>query len=104
MDALSTVKASESRLLAAMLASDIAVLSELIDDRLVFTGPDGTVLTKELDLETHRSGLLKLTVLESLDTSFHSIENLVVRPVRSSWQDHSVTLNSKVCLPIRGCG
>lgn len=46
----------EDALLAAMRASDVGALDELISDRLVFTLPDGSTIGKEDDLEAHRSG------------------------------------------------
>lgn len=54
----------EDRLRAAMLRSDVDELDELIDDRLVFVGPDGLVYGKEDDLALHRSGEQRLRRLE----------------------------------------
>lgn len=50
------VRASESKLYAAMLASDVAALDTLIADDLLFAGPTGDLATKEMDLELHRTG------------------------------------------------
>jgi ketosteroid isomerase-like protein len=50
------LRAAESRLQAAQLASDVAALDELLDDRLVFTGPDGGLYGKADDLRVHRTG------------------------------------------------
>ena len=47
-----------------MLQSDVAELDALIDDRLLFIGPDGAVYSKEADLELHRSGAERITCLE----------------------------------------
>ena len=47
---------AERRLQAAQLAGDVAALDELLDDRLVAIGPDGTRFTKADDLAGHRSG------------------------------------------------
>jgi len=55
------LRAAERRLQAAQLASDVAVLDEIIDDRLVFTGPDGRLYGKQDDLEVHRSGHQRMT-------------------------------------------
>jgi Domain of unknown function (DUF4440) len=52
---------AERRLQQAQLASDVAALDELIDDRLVFTGPDGRLHTKQDDLRVHRSGQQSMT-------------------------------------------
>ena len=50
------LRAAERKLQAAQLASDVAALDELLDDRLVFTGPDGKLYGKQDDLRVHRSG------------------------------------------------
>jgi ketosteroid isomerase-like protein len=50
------LREAERRLQAAQLAGDIAVLDQLLDDRLIFTfGPDGKCYTKQDDLQLHRS-------------------------------------------------
>lgn len=46
----------EERLRLAMLNSDVLELDALIDDDLLFVGPEGDVYTKADDLELHRSG------------------------------------------------
>ncbi len=56
-DALTeSLRAAEQRLLAAQLASDVPVLAELLDDAVLFTGPDGKLSTKDDDLSAHRNG------------------------------------------------
>lgn len=55
---------AEERLRAAMLTSNVAELDALIDDRLLFIGPEGGVYRKEDDLELHRSGAERLTHVE----------------------------------------
>jgi hypothetical protein len=61
------LRIAERRLQAAQLASDVAVLDELIDERLVFTGPDGLLYGKEDDLRLHRSGAQTMTKVEEED-------------------------------------
>lgn len=56
-----TLRAAERRLQAAQLAADADALDELLDDRLVFTGPGGTLYTKDDDLALQRSGGQRLT-------------------------------------------
>jgi hypothetical protein len=58
------IRAMEDRLRAAMLASDVAELDALIDDRLRFVLPNGAVATKADDLAAHRSGAQRFTRLE----------------------------------------
>jgi len=55
---------AEERLRQAMLSSDLTTLDELIDHGLIFTNHLGQVFGKHDDLETHRSGLLKLARME----------------------------------------
>jgi len=61
---------AEYRLADAMKKHDAAVLDMLIHDDLVFHTPDGSVITKLIDLEAHRSGSM---VIESLTASEQKI-------------------------------
>ena len=56
-----SLKAADRRLQAAQLAADADTLDQLLDDRLVFTGPDGSLYSKHDDLELQRSGQQRLT-------------------------------------------
>lgn len=58
---------AERKLQAAQLAADVDALDRLLDDRLVFTGPDGSLLSKSDDLEAHRSGRQRLSRVEEED-------------------------------------
>jgi ketosteroid isomerase-like protein len=53
-----TLREAERGLQSAMLAGDVATLDQLLDDRVIATGPDGRRFTKSDDLELHRSGTL----------------------------------------------
>lgn len=55
-DHAESLRAAERRLQAAQLASDVDVLTELIDDSAWFTGPDGNLYSKSDDLRAHESG------------------------------------------------
>ena len=59
--------ACEQALRAAQLAGDVKVLERLIDDALIFTGPDGRVFGKQDDLDAHRLGLVRITRLDASD-------------------------------------
>ena len=61
------ILACEADLRAAMLANDVAALDRLLDDALVFTALDGTVATKQDDLDAHRVRRLRLTRLDPSD-------------------------------------
>jgi hypothetical protein len=59
-----SLRAADRRLQAAQLGSEVAVLDELLDARLVFTGPDGLLYGKDDDLHLHRSGEQKITAVD----------------------------------------
>lgn len=64
-DATAGLLEAEGRLQAAQLAADADALDRLLDDRLVFTGPDGRLYTKRDDLEIQRSGRQRLTRVDA---------------------------------------
>ena len=57
------IRTCEARLCAAMLASEVEALDALIADDLLFAGPTGDLANKEMDLEAHRTGSLRLSEL-----------------------------------------
>lgn len=66
------IRNAEASLRHAMLASDVQQLDQLIDDRLLFVGPDSRVYSKQDDLSLHRSGAQRVLKLD--------IEELIVEP------------------------
>lgn len=62
-----TILQMEARLRAAQLAGDAEALSQLIAEDLLFVGPDGNLATKNMDIESHRSGLVKFMRHEPLE-------------------------------------
>lgn len=57
--------ACERALRVAQLAGDVEALERLIDDALIFTGPDGTIFGKQDDLDAHRRGAVRITRLDA---------------------------------------
>jgi ketosteroid isomerase-like protein len=55
---------AEEQLRQAMLVSDVEVLDQLLSSDLVFTNHLGQLLTKQADLEMHRSAVLRFNSLE----------------------------------------
>jgi ketosteroid isomerase-like protein len=53
------ITALESALRRAQLEADVAALDRLISEHLLFTGPDGQLITKAQDLATHASGQVR---------------------------------------------
>ena len=62
-----SLRAAERQLQVAQLGSDVDALSRLLDDSLLFTGPDGALYTKDDDLRAHASGVQAVTGLEEED-------------------------------------
>jgi ketosteroid isomerase-like protein len=54
----------ETELAQAMLDNDLDTLDRIISDDLIFTGPDGVLVTKAQDLALHRSGEIVFTNYE----------------------------------------
>ncbi|PMS16159.1 DUF4440 domain-containing protein [Trinickia dabaoshanensis] len=78
MDIKAVIDEHERMLRQAMLENDVDVLSRLLADELVFTGPDGRVLSKDDDLSVHRNKLLRLDRLDLYDSQIHSIGSFVL--------------------------
>ncbi len=75
----------EKQLLEAMKKSDVKILDQLLHDDLLFVLPNGEVITKKMDLETHKSGNL---ILEEITSTIDSIKQID--------EDVVVTLSSKI--------
>ena len=65
-----------------MRASDVQVLDELLADDLLFTNHLGLVVSKQEDLDVHRSGLLKLDALSASDRSIRRLGHVAIVSVR----------------------
>jgi ketosteroid isomerase-like protein len=61
------ILACEAGLRQAQLTGDVAELDRLLDDLLVFTSIDGTLVGKQDDLSLHRSGRLRITRMDPED-------------------------------------
>ncbi len=65
----------ENRLLEAMKIGDIKVLDELLDDDLIFNIPTGQTITKAIDIENYRSGIMTVYDISTTDQIIKIIEN-----------------------------
>lgn len=72
----------EAALRAAQLASDTEALELLLDDALIFTGPDGLVYGKADDLDAHRRGIIRITRLEPTEENILDFGHLAVVTIR----------------------
>lgn len=69
----------EKQLLEAMRKSDVEILDQLIHEDLLFVLPTGEVITKKMDLETHKSGnIIFEEIVSSIETIKLIGENAVV--------------------------
>ena len=74
--------ACEAALRRAQLSGDVAELDRLIDDELVFTGPDGGLYSKADDLDAHRTGMVRITRLDASDERIQRFGDVAVVSVR----------------------
>ncbi|GAB2914480.1 hypothetical protein GCM10027093_61270 [Paraburkholderia jirisanensis] len=83
MDDVIIIGKLEEALRVAMLGNDVEALSDLLDDDLVFTGPDGQVLSKKDDLSVHRDRVLRLDRLDLYDTQIHRLGELILTTTKA---------------------
>jgi ketosteroid isomerase-like protein len=76
------LRAAEMALRRAQLTSDVSALERLLDDALVFTGPDGAIYGKQDDLEAHRQGAIRITRLEPSEERIQRFGSIAVVSVR----------------------
>lgn len=72
----------EEELRLAMIKSDVEKLDDLIDESLVFIAPNGAVVTKEMDLEGHKSRIQKITELLPSEQTMQLHDDCVVVTVK----------------------
>ena len=77
-----SLRACEAALRQAQLSSDVQELERLVDDALVFTGPNGAVYGKKDDLDAHRRGLIRITRLEPSEERIQRFGHIAVVSVR----------------------
>jgi len=78
----------ESALRTAMLANDVDALDVLLDDDLVFTTPNGQVISKDDDLSAHRARLLRLDTLDIDETQTHVIGEMILTITKATLVGH----------------
>ncbi|AWB46548.1 DUF4440 domain-containing protein [Paenibacillus sp. CAA11] len=80
------VREVEERLRRAMIDGDVACLSELIDDHLTFVNHFGQLLTKDADIEAHRSGVVNFTDITFLCQRIIPLEGAAVTITQAKLQ------------------
>jgi len=78
----SQIETAEAQLRLAMLSSDVESLDALISPRLIFTTHFGSVISKQEDLEMHRSGALKFQTIEPSQQKMLTIGDIAYVTVR----------------------
>lgn len=76
------LRACETALRTAQLASDIETLERLLDDALMFTGPDGAVYGKADDLDAHQKGWVRISRLDASEERVQQYGSVAVVSVR----------------------
>lgn len=77
------VEECEQRLKQAMLQSDVSALDDLLAPDLMFTTHLGQLMTKQDDLEAHRSGVLKIKMLNLSDQKINIYDDVAVTSVHA---------------------
>lgn len=66
----------ENRLLEAIRTGDIKVLDELLHYNLIFNIPTGQTITKAIDIENYRSGILKVYEILASEQIINTIDDI----------------------------
>lgn len=66
----------ENRLLDAIRNGDIHTLDNLLHESLMFTIPTGQTITKEMDIEHYRSGMMTVYEIAPTEQTIKTIENI----------------------------
>jgi ketosteroid isomerase-like protein len=66
----------ENSLLNAIRNADINTLDRLLHDSLIFNIPTGQTITKEMDIENYRSGIMVVYDISATDQIIKTIENI----------------------------
>jgi hypothetical protein len=61
----------ENKLVQGIKSSDIKLLDKILHDDLLFIAPNGQIITKEMDLASHRAGEMEV---EQLIANFEDIK------------------------------
>lgn len=72
----------EEELREAMLTNNIELLDKLIDNELIFTAPNGEIVTKEIDLNVHKNKIQTTTELTPSEQNIHIKDDLAIVTVK----------------------
>ncbi|MCU0467239.1 MAG: nuclear transport factor 2 family protein [Arcicella sp.] len=74
MTQLEQIIECENKLLDALKIGDINTLDELLHDSLIFNIPTGQTITKQIDIENYKSGMMKIFEISATDQIISPIE------------------------------
>jgi ketosteroid isomerase-like protein len=77
-----SLRACEAALRKAQLSGDVDALEKLVDEELVFVGPNGAIYGKEDDLDGHRRGVIHITRLDPSEERIQRFGDVAVVTVR----------------------
>lgn len=84
----------EKRLIEALKAGDIKTLDELLHDNLIFNIPTGLTITKEMDIDNYRSGVMTVSEILTSDLIINSIGDIstvaVTLDLKAKFADHTI--------------
>ena len=75
---MADVLTEERALQAAQRASDVDELDRLLHPDLLAVGPDGRLVGKDEDLESHRTGVFKIDELVEEDLRVHELGDVAL--------------------------
>lgn len=81
---IETVVSAEIELLTAIKNADVSALEKFLHDDLLFNLPDGNTINKEFDLNSYRSGKMKIDSIEASDQIINIIDDSAVVAVTIS--------------------
>jgi ketosteroid isomerase-like protein len=76
----------EDQLKTAMINSDVLVLDQLLSDDLIFTSHLGQIMSKQDDLEAHRSGFVKINSIDQAEQRIQLHDDMAIVSVLSRIQ------------------
>lgn len=68
----------ENQLIEAIKLSDIAFLENYLHNDLLFIAPNGQIITKEIDLKSHRSGEMKVDHINATFEEIKIIDDTII--------------------------
>lgn len=77
------IQDNEERLKIAMLQSDASVLNELLADDLIFTNHPGHIVTKQDDLEAHKSKIIKINEISLTEQEVRIYKKVAIVTVKA---------------------